>query len=588
MYISCYFLKGDNWKQRLKLFYRKLTPKTSFKPLFRVTSAAVILAFSSNAYAGPFECDGDIFQVQSGQLRIFDTALSSYVDVGVPQGAYNAVGFNTLDNFAYGAQGTNVIRIHADGTIENVLSSGFNSFSGDVDDNNTLWLRRAANRYIGIDLATGAQTDITFTGNIQNVADVAYFEVGGDRLLIGFGNGIAGIFNLDDGTANRIAVPGLPTNGAFGATWTDFNGRLFTFHNNTGQIFEVFDITSAAPSSVLVAQGDPSNSNDGFSCPAAPFPNLPPLAQDDDYVTPIDIAVTSNVLGDNGNGPDEDPENSPLTVNTSPLLGPSNGTVVLNADGSFTYTPNSGFIGTDVFTYEITDPQGLPATAIVTIIIEGADITITKTPSITQDANIGDLITYTYIVENTGNVSLTNVHVTDAHSGSGDLSAITPSSVTLPPGQTQNFTSTYTVTQTDVVNGGSITNTATANGTSDSAVVPQPTADAQVDLIIPAPSLSMIKVADNAGPYTVGDIITYTYTVTNDGNQVVRDIAINDAHNGSGPAPIPSNETLLTDVAPIGDSVDITSDGSWDQLAPGDVLIFTGTYTVTATDAQNL
>jgi len=179
------------------------------------------------------------------------------------------------------------------------------------------------------------------------------------------------------------------------------------------------DVTSAAPTSVLVAQGDPSNSNDGFSCPAAPFPNLPPLAQDDDYVTPIDVAVTSNVLTDNGNGPDEDPENSPLAVNPTPLSGPNNGNVVLNADGSFTYTPNAGFIGTDVFTYEISDPQGLTATAIVTIIIEGADLSITKTPSITQDANIGDVITYTYTIENTGNVALTNVHVTDVHSGTG-------------------------------------------------------------------------------------------------------------------------------------------------------------------------
>jgi len=144
------------------------------------------------------------------------------------------------------------------------------------------------------------------------------------------------------------------------------------------------------------------------------------------------------------------------------------------------------------------------------------------------------------------------------------------------------------VTQADVNNGGAIANTATANGTAGNAVVPQPTADAQVTLIVPAPSLSMTKVADNAGPYTVGDVVTYTYTVTNDGNQVVRDIVITDTHNGSGPAPVPSNEALLTDAGPAGDSVDAASDGSWDALAPGDVLTFTGTYTVTATDAQNL
>ena len=104
----------------------------------------------------------------------------------------------------------------------------------------------------------------------------------------------------------------------------------------------------------------------------------------------------------------------------------------------------------------------------------------------------------------------------------------------------------------------------------------------------PAPSLSMVKVADSTGPFTVGDVITYTYTITNDGNQPIRDVAINDTHNGSDPAPTPDAETLLTDAAPSGDSTDTAADGSWDVLAPGDVVTFTGSYTVTQTDAENL
>jgi len=108
------------------------------------------------------------------------------------------------------------------------------------------------------------------------------------------------------------------------------------------------------------------------------------------------------------------------------------------------------------------------------------------------------------------------------------------------------------------------------------------------DYTCPAPSLSMVKVADSAGPFSVGDVITYTYTVTNNGNATIRDVVITDTHNGSNPAPTPSNETLSTDNAPAGDSTDATADASWDVLAPGDVLTFTGTYTVTATDADNL
>jgi len=137
---------------------------------------------------------------------------------------------------------------------------------------------------------------------------------------------------------------------------------------------------------------------------------------------------------------------------------------------------------------------------------------------------------------------------------------------------------------------GSITNTAgivsmvqtDTNDTNDSS------SDSVNVTPAPAPSLSMTKVADDTGPHTVGDIVTYTYTVTNDGNTVINDVAITDTHNGSDPAPVPGNETLLTDAAPTGDSTDAAPNGSWDILAPGDTLTFTGSYTVTQTDAENL
>jgi len=102
----------------------------------------------------------------------------------------------------------------------------------------------------------------------------------------------------------------------------------------------------------------------------------------------------------------------------------------------------------------------------------------------------------------------------------------------------------------------------------------------------PSPSLSMTKVADNPGPHAVGDVITYTYTVTNDGDTIVRDVSVNDTHNGSDPAPVPGSESLSADNGATGDSLDTAVDGSWDVLAPGDVVTFTGTYTVTQIDVD--
>ena len=82
--------------------------------------------------------------------------------------------------------------------------------------------------------------------------------------------------------------------------------------------------------------------------------------------------------------------------------------------------------------------------------------------------------------------------------------------------------------------------------------------------------------------------MTYTYTVTNDGDVNINDVSISDTHNGSDPAPTPGNETLLTDAGTQGDSTDATVDGTWDVLAPGDIVTFTGTYTITQTDVDNL
>jgi len=60
-----------------------------------------------------------------------------------------------------------------------------------------------------------------------------------------------------------------------------------------------------------------------------------------------------------------DAENDPLTALWD--SGPSNGTLVLNADGSFTYTPSAGFAGVDTFTYSATDGLTSSVPAVVSI-----------------------------------------------------------------------------------------------------------------------------------------------------------------------------------------------------------------------------
>lgn len=94
--------------------------------------------------------------------------------------------------------------------------------------------------------------------------------------------------------------------------------------------------------------------------------NEPPVAQDDAAQTQVDVPVTGNVLGN-----DDDPDGDNIILNLTPLSGPNNGSVTLLGDGTFTYTPDAGFEGTDVFTYSICDDviPSLCDTAEVTIVV---------------------------------------------------------------------------------------------------------------------------------------------------------------------------------------------------------------------------
>jgi len=98
--------------------------------------------------------------------------------------------------------------------------------------------------------------------------------------------------------------------------------------------------------------------------------NDPPVAEDDLVTTDEDTPLVGNVLADNGNGPDSDPDGDTLTVSATPASGPEHGTLELEADGSFTYTPELNFYGDDAFVYEVSDGNGGTDTATVSITVE--------------------------------------------------------------------------------------------------------------------------------------------------------------------------------------------------------------------------
>ncbi|MFT4981011.1 MAG: hypothetical protein ACI9UR_000858, partial [Bacteroidia bacterium] len=103
--------------------------------------------------------------------------------------------------------------------------------------------------------------------------------------------------------------------------------------------------------------------------------NEPPIAQDDDAVTYMDVTVFGNVLAN-----DDDPDGDNIILNLTPLTGPDNGSITLLGDGTFMYTPDSGFIGEDVFTYSVCDD-------VVPSLCDTATVTITVLFDINEDDN---------------------------------------------------------------------------------------------------------------------------------------------------------------------------------------------------------
>ncbi|MGB7858906.1 MAG: Ig-like domain-containing protein [Acidimicrobiia bacterium] len=96
--------------------------------------------------------------------------------------------------------------------------------------------------------------------------------------------------------------------------------------------------------------------------------NETPTADNDSYTTQEDAALnvaTNNGVLDNDNDPEDDPLTAAVTT------GPAHGVLVLNGNGSFSYTPAPNWNGVDQFTYQACDTGTL---------CDGASVTVTVDP----------------------------------------------------------------------------------------------------------------------------------------------------------------------------------------------------------------
>ena len=333
-------------------------------------------------------------------------------------------------------------------------------------------------------------------------------------------------------------------------------------------------------------------------------------------VVQIEAELTDNIAGTPAN--DQALTTSDNINYTLTVTNPGNTSIIPSIDPSYTYTggdtDGDGELDPgEVWTYTQTVPvtqadidsgsivaqtnvtgtgvNGTPAQDLsddpeeaagtddptVTGIIQTPELTVTKDDNIPTDASIGDVITYTIVVTNSGNVTLHDIVLTDSNAVISGNNTI----ATLSPGSFVTFTATHTITLSDM-NNGSVSNSAVATGkdpqdngvtdTSDDSNGLQPGGDdPTISDLTPYQQAELTAVLDDNDPsgptnpstYYEGDHINYDLFVENTGNVSI----------------VPDTPLGYTPVTSGGVNVgDTNGDGLQD---PGEVWQYTASHTLT-------
>jgi len=272
------------------------------------------------------------------------------------------------------------------------------------------------------------------------------------NLLVDNGNGADS--DPDGGILSVVAGTFATTNGS---VTISTNGD-FTYTPNAGYIgVDSFTYT------LDDGQGNSDIGTANITLNYVAPPNNPPLAQDDVFSGNQDLDVTGNLLADNGNGVDSDPDGDAIGIVAETIVT-ANGSVVIAANGDFTYTPNAGYIGADSFTYTLQDSFGATDTALASITINAS---ANSNPVAVADSFAGneDLVISGNVLTNDSDVNGDTLSVTAATLttvNGGAVSILADGSFTYIPAADFNGTDSFAYTLLDG-QGGSDTGTVTLN-----------------------------------------------------------------------------------------------------------------------------
>ncbi len=162
--------------------------------------------------------------------------------------------------------------------------------------------------------------------------------------------------------------------------------------------------------------------------------DLPPVANPDTYAVAAGGSLTVNPRGVLSNDTDPDGDDNALTAER--IANPSNGVLLFNSDGGFTYTPNPGFVGVDSFTYVAND--GVSDSAPVTTVTLNVVPTVSVNDKAVTEGNSGEKdLTFTLTLSApSASEVVVNYKTSNNTAGEGDYVVVPFGQVTFAVGET--------------------------------------------------------------------------------------------------------------------------------------------------------
>lgn len=205
---------------------------------------------------------------------------------------------------------------------------------------------------------------------------------------------------------------------------------------------------------------------------------------------------------------------------------------------------------------------------VVAVAAPAVTVDLTVDPTSVSAADQG--VTYSALVTNTGNVTLSGLLLADtAFTGSGTPGALSCPVTSLAPDAQTTCTATYALTQADV-NAGGVSRTVAATGTAPGGAGATSATSAPDTAVVTSPPSAALAVETTATPATAtaaGQVVDYSVLVTNTGNVTVEGVEVNvSAFTGEQGTPVVVCPTTV--------------------LEPGDDVTCTASHTLTQADVN--